>query len=68
MAYYRLYLRTASRGRFSSFDDFESDSDVSAIEHVAALGRRGTLELWCGSRLVERWEQVLLEADDARTN
>jgi len=58
MAYYRLYLRSGSRGRFSSFDGFEAQCDASAIEHVATLNRDGARELWCGSRLVERWEQA----------
>jgi hypothetical protein len=31
--------------------------DASAIEHAATLNRDGARELWCGSRLVERWEQ-----------
>ena len=68
MAYYRLYLRTGSRGRFSSFDDFEAQCDASAIDHVASLNRNGAMELWCGSRLVERWEHAPMYADEGVTD
>ena len=68
MAYYRLYLRTRSAGRFSSFDEFDAAHDVAAHEHVATLKRKGSLELWCGDRLVARWDHTEIRSVETLTD
>ena len=68
MAYYRLYLRTGSLGRFSRVDEFDATDDIAALEHVATLKRKGSLELWCGDRLIARWEHSEIKSVDTLTD
>ena len=59
MFYYRLYFFDRA-GHIERFCELEKDSDLEAIAVAGDLGRCQPMELWCGKRLVRRFDPIEL--------
>lgn len=55
MSYYRLYFFDRA-GHIERFSELEQASDAEAIAAAGELARPQPMELWCGKRLVRRFE------------
>ena len=58
MVYYRLYLLSASDGRFVGFEEIEAPDDVEAVRVAQRHAGPQPLELWCGKRKVKSFPAV----------
>ena len=59
MAYYRLYFFDRG-GHIDQFREFEAPDDALAVAEAADWRELDAMELWCGRRMVRRWEAFAL--------
>jgi hypothetical protein len=56
MAYYRLYFLDGAQ-RIEHFREFELADDALATRQAAEWRCTMAMELWCGPRMVRRWDR-----------
>ena len=56
MSYYNLYYVNGRMGYFDRSDSFDAMNDEEAVDIAARHSGIQPLELWCGGRLVRRFE------------
>jgi hypothetical protein len=56
MAHYRLYFMNSGSGHIDSAEDLEAGDDRAAIAAARGLVKEKPIELWCGTRKVDRFE------------
>ena len=58
MSYYNLYYVNGRMGYFDRSDSFDAMNDEEAVGIAAGHAGTQPLELWCGGRLVQRFESA----------
>ena len=56
MSYYSLYYVNGRMGYFDRSYSFDAMNDEEAVDIAACRAGAQPLELWCGGRLVQRFE------------